>query len=282
MSNTGSGTKPAMSNNGRKTANSKNAANSVKNYFDTQGGKDDKETNKYLKDILQQLTVLSNDITQVKGDISNMKNDMTNIKQDVANMKEFIKESIAEELAIKEQEWQNEKSWIQNRIERLEKREEESCRLEKKNNITIRGLQLGSTNIKSEVSNFLRETVEVDVNVIDAKSIKLRKGDNLVIAKLSCFDDKLTVMRNKKKLTGSEIYVNNDYTKKERDIQNQILKQANAEKDKNNIVKIGYRKLTVNNVTKRWKEGIGLVDENKPQTDNEAQYVDQFSEFPQN
>ena len=62
------------------------------------------------------------------------------------------------------------------------------------------------------------KTIEVEVEHNSARYIgKDWKGRGLALVELKTFEDKLNIMRNKRKLTGQECYVKDDMTKRERE-----------------------------------------------------------------
>lgn len=71
-------------------------------------------------------------------------------------------------------------------------------------------------------------------------------------------------MRNKKKLRnirGEKIYINNDQTKQERDIDKQIRKRAEEEKKQGKSVKSRYQKLIIDDKEWKWNKLKGRLEE---------------------
>lgn len=55
-------------------------------------------------------------------------------------------------------------------------------------------------------------------------------------------------------LKGKNLFIDNDLTKKERDIQNNIMDLTSAERRKGTRVKVGYRKVQINDQFYVWKD----------------------------
>jgi hypothetical protein len=72
------------------------------------------------------------------------------------------------------------------------------------------------------------------------------KGRAMIMVKMRHFEEKLKVMRNKRKLAGRECFIENDMTRKERQIQAGIRRRAREETDKGHTVKIRYQKIQIN------------------------------------
>ena len=80
------------------------------------------------------------------------------------------------------------------------------------------------------------------------------KGRGLALVELKTFEDKLNIMRNKRKLTGQECYVKDDMTKREREIQAAIRKKAREARERGHEVKVGYQKIQINRKWETWED----------------------------
>ena len=69
-------------------------------------------------------------------------------------------------------------------------------------------------------------------------------------------------MLKKNTLKDKRLFIDNDLTKKEREIQKNIKDIAKAEREQGAKVKIGYRKVKINDKTFIWKEDGGLKEVN--------------------
>ena len=70
-------------------------------------------------------------------------------------------------------------------------------------------------------------------------------------------------MLNKRKLQGTDIFISNDRTLKERAIQIELQKFADAERKQGKEVKLGYQKITIDGAVRVWKNGFGLTTPKK-------------------
>lgn len=200
--------------------------------------------------ILEKLNSLSSDIA-------------TEVNKQLANVHTTIQEIVNEELALRDDAWKKEKSELESRIKTLENMEESRQKRERRNNVTIRGLATQSKDVKTEVDGLLHDKLGVDAKVARSSIIKTKKGQQLIVVNFDSFDDKIKVMKNKKKLAGSDIYISNDRTKKEREIQASLMKIADEEKVAGKEVKVSYRKITVDGVTWTWNDKKGLVESSR-------------------
>lgn len=230
--------------------------------------------NKSIKDLLTQqkpatkTSVSSQDSENTKllnaiySKLEELANGLAEVKKEIAGIKTLVKDIVEEEFVIREKKWNSERESMEKRIEEIEKREELRSRAEIKNNIVIKGYVANSANLNQELSALLEDKLKVAVNVLKVHEIKTAKGGNLFIAKLANFAEKLKVMNNKSKLKGEDLYISNDRTIGERDIQRQLYKMADEERNLGKEVKVGFKKITVNGISSIWKDGIGLITVN--------------------
>lgn len=223
--------------------------------------------------------------TEIKGTVEKeAKGLKTEIKTEIEGLKE--------EMRRMEEEWAKEWEKVEKRIEEMEEKEVERDRRldameaeerrngnggeneetrkiwrvlemkerrERRKNIIIRGVELEEKNIKENIEEWMREKLGVKQKVEAAE--KRRMGTNKegkkiegVLVKLQDVEKKREVMVNRKNLKGTNIFIDDDLTKKEREIQKKIRERAEEERKKGNKVKIGYQKLEVNGAWLKWQE----------------------------
>jgi hypothetical protein len=68
----------------------------------------------------------------------------------------------------------------------------------------------------------------------------------MIVVKMREFEEKLKVRRNKRKLARRECFIENDMTRRERQIQAGIRRSAREETEKGHTEKIGYQKIQIN------------------------------------
>jgi hypothetical protein len=80
-------------------------------------------------------------------------------------------------------------------------------------------------------------------------------GGKMIVADLESWGEKRKVMENKRKLRekkGKRVYIEDDLTKKERDIQKELRALAKEERQKGLRVKVGYKKIWIEGKGFRW------------------------------
>ena len=218
-------------------------------------------------DKLDRLTEL---VLTVKKDTQDIKKENESINKEIRELKEEWKR--------KREAWEREKEEIQKRIKnletkrdkadelierinRIEQKEEARKKREKRNNITLKGEELprGETPEDTAVK-VISENLQVEVEIEDIFWTRKGERGSILIAKLRNWQQKKEIMIKKGKLKGKKIYIDNDLTKNERETQKAILGIAKAEREQGAHVKIGYRKVKINDRIFKWKEGVGLEE----------------------
>ena len=130
-------------------------------------------------------------------------------------------------------------------MEKKEKRERE-------NNIVIKNAKLTETGneLVTEVANFIKCKLNKKAEIKQA----IKVNENCVIATLRDREQKTEVMKERNKLIGTNIFIDNDMTRTEREIQWELRQIAKEEREKGKTVKVGYQKLIVNNKEWKWQD----------------------------
>lgn len=198
---------------------------------------------------------LMNMIKEIMKDTKEIKLEQKNFQEEIVRMKQ-------ENNKIKEEnrEMKKEMKEMRDRLERME-------REKIKNNIIVSGLEINAINgkeLKEEIEKGITEKIGVHVKIADA----MRIGPKMYKAELMSFAEKQEIMKNKQKLKEQRerIYIDNELSKGELEIQRKIIQWAKEERKKGKIVKIGYKKATIEGKEWRWemeKEQMKEVKMNK-------------------
>lgn len=177
------------------------------------------------------------------------------VKTTIPELKNEIRE-LKNELKQREEKWEKERSALEKRIENLEARAESEEKEKRKNNIIIKGLQLGTGEVTEEVKGFLNK--ELHVNTCIQKAYKVGKDNKtgFIVAEIESWNKKQEIMKAKTILRNREIYIDHDLTYDERRIQREIRNIAKEERKKNPKIKvvIGYKKMIRDGVLFLWDE----------------------------
>lgn len=139
---------------------------------------------------------------------------------------------------------------LNTRVEILEAKIGKIEKRERKNNIVIKGLQTEGTTVKHGVEAFLKNKLQLNVEINEAREINTGNNRKLIIVKMESWEEKIKIMKEKSKLKGTNQYIEDDLTPEERKIQATLRNMAKNEKEKGNLVKVGHQAITIEG--KRW------------------------------
>jgi len=140
-------------------------------------------------------------------------------------------------------------------VDRIRRWVTEKDREERRKNIILKGIRMPKEVEKDRrrgmewVERMIREKVEVDVNVVGC-----RESGTVLVVRLESEEEKKEVMRNKHRLKGEKIYIENDLSWEERNTQVKINKWAKEQKGRGLEVKIGIGRVRVRGVWRAWAE----------------------------
>lgn len=168
-----------------------------------------------LKEIMSQVM---NEIKEMRKENSEYKKELKMLRQENEEMKteiRLIKERIK---GLEMAEW------------RLEKEERKG----RKNNIVISGLRLKNIEdnlLKTSIVEFLKLHLNLQPKILFAKKI----NEKLCMATIETFDQKMQIMKNKHrldKLKDRKVFISDDLTYKEREIQRKIRERERQKKER--------------------------------------------------
>lgn len=205
------------------------------------------------------ISVIKSFQKEMRDKFDKIADELADIKRDNENFKETLLQE-NRELKIRADNMQkeiedlkDEKINLSIRVTQLEKALERDDRQKRKENIIIKGSSFEEENLKENIKQYIKEKLDLEIEVREAHLIG--KGPNkTILAKLKDFNQKLNVLKNKRKLKNEKIYIQSDLTIREREVQNILKDMAKEERDQGNNVKIGYNHLIINNITYDWDE----------------------------
>ena len=92
--------------------------------------------------------------------------------------------------------------------------------------------------------------------------IRVEDKNTIVVATMKSMEEKIRVMKEKRKLE-KRIYIDDDLTRKEREVQQQIRRMAKARREKDEYLMIGYKKLKIEKRWYRWYENEERLEEER-------------------
>lgn len=219
---------------------------------------------KILEEMKKMTTVIKDEIrigneTMLENWKSEFEKEINDVKEELKRTREQVKIQWESHQREKE-EWEEERKGLKGRINTIEKRLEGMEKKTRRNNIVITGiddLKTDNGDIKEHINNILRDKLDVEAKIRET----YRVGRNKCVVEMENIGEKIKIVKNKNKLKGSQLYINDDLTVQERKIQMEIRKVAREEKEKGKNVKIGYMKLTIGDEQYAWNHESNQLQE---------------------
>lgn len=204
--------------------------------------------------LMNMLKELTSEVKEIRKEQNNYREEISELRRDNIVMKQHY------------EELRKENETIKNEMQIMNDKMEQQDRDKRRNNIIVSGIDLEGINIETlviELNKLLGDNLGIKINFKSAFKI----GPKTCLAELYSWNDKREVLQNKyklRKVKDKVIYINDDLTKNEREIQSSIMKRANEEKKAAKQVKVGYQKLIINGTVWKWdKENKKLIESNR-------------------
>lgn len=202
-----------------------------------------------MEEIKNMMITLNKNMIEMKDDF---KKELTEMREEFKKeMKELMRQN-----QEKEEKWNKEKRDLSERIDKLEWRLEKEERMRKKNNVIIKGA--GANNIEeTDAINFLRNELKINISAAETLTIQNKERKIGILIKCTNWEEKNRIMKNRQALREKKVYIDNDLTFTEREVQKKIRERMEEEKAKGNTTKMGYMKIMINDTWLKWDERDG-------------------------
>lgn len=129
-------------------------------------------------------------------------------------------------------------------------------RKKRKKNIKIRGIRTVGKGLKEEVKYVIRKFLGIEVYIDRLSAI----GGGLLI-ELESLENKIDIIKRKGMLKGINLWVEDDLTEREKEVQEWLGKVAEEERMRGLEVIVGYQKIKVDGDWYKWDERKGGVEQ---------------------
>lgn len=197
---------------------------------------------KALEKILNKLNEMEVRNTRIENKLDKLNVEITELQKEQTVINHEIQElKIGKETILK-------------RLTYLEKRMENNEKREKEKNVIITGVKVRQESVKEDIEHFLHTNLNIDTNIEEAKLNISRRQTPYVIVKLKNVEDKKRIMKEKRKLKGTKMFIDEDRTAEERKTQMKIKEKADKEKSEGKKVRMGFKKLWIEDQLFIWDE----------------------------
>lgn len=234
---------------------SKKIIDKTENSNCTKGNMDNNTMQQQMGDMANTLKIILeklDDIREIKNEIKEIRVENKQLKDDLKTIKNENSEQI--------KQFQDENNSLKQKINNLEMIMEKRDKIDRKNNLIIKGTNIEGNRLEKQVENLIKNKLGVDIEIKEAYEIKkINGGQGTIIAKLKNWEDKQEVLKNKNKLKGEHIFIDNDLTAKEREIQKKLRDMGKMETAKGHRIRIGYKKIFINGIKHEWNDKLDFL-----------------------
>lgn len=131
-------------------------------------------------------------------------------------------------------------------------------RRRRKRNIVVQGVRATGRRVEEEIKKVVRENLEVEPNIQ-----RIQRAPGGPIVTLGSMDIKKAVMTRKGGLRGLDIWIDDDLTTREKEVQDWLREEACRKREEGRAVRIGYQKIRIDGTWWIWNDRQGFL-ENRP------------------
>lgn len=190
-------------------------------------------------------------LEQVLKMLQGIMNEMREMREEQKQYREEIGELRKENEQIR-----HENVMLKHKIEKIETTIDRMEKEKRRNNVVIQGLNTKLQNektVKEVVEEFIKKNLQPEINIKSAKKL----SDQVCLVEFNNRMDKEKIMKVKNKLKhlkSPRVFINDDMSREEREIQGKIRKKAKEEKADGKSVKIGFQKIIINGEEWVWNK----------------------------
>lgn len=125
----------------------------------------------------------------------------------------------------------------------------------RKKNVMIRGVRTVGRGIKDELKGLFKDYLDTDIFIREIRAI----GGGLLV-ECEALENKIEIMKRKGMLRGVDIWIEDDFTEREKQVQGWLKSIVREEKKNGLETRLGYFKIQIDGSWYRWEEKRGRVE----------------------
>lgn len=175
--------------------------------------------------------------------------------QDIENIEEESENSAGEGESVGGYEDRKYLHCIPTRLGEGERQREMEERELRKKNLMIRGIRTVGKGLKEEVKKVIKEQMGIEIYIKKVATV----GGGLLV-ELESFSNKIDIIKRKGKLRGINLWIQDDYTPREKEVQEWLEMVAEEEGKRGHEVKTSYQKIMIDGEWYKWDEKKGAIE----------------------
>lgn len=184
---------------------------------------------------------------ELRKEKEKMRNENARKEKDEEVTIEIVKERKKEK-----EDRKNEMKEMREEIYKLEGKIKTQEREKRRKNVVIRGIEKGERTTKEAVEEVIKGRLRMIGGIKNVKMIGKTGSEALV--ELDSLETKIELMSRRSSLKGSSIYLDDDLSWEERQVQRELRKEAMKEREKGKKVIVRYGRICVDGRWIKWEE----------------------------
>ena len=200
-----------------------------------------------LRDVMRMLSSMNDKFDGMKDDLKEIRDSQFDLQQKVHDL-----EGKVSDLQNENDELKSVNSDLQARMDRMElKTDDLECR-SKRNNLIVYGIPRSSEKETSQdceemMKDFCTDRLELSNDVSFDRVHRINgKPDSPIILRCSFYKDKISMLKQKQKLKGTNIFLGEDFSQRVREIRKQLSPHLKSAKREGKKVTMVYDHLIIN------------------------------------
>lgn len=189
--------------------------------------------------------------------IQNLTVELKEMREEQKEYREELRELREENKQIKQ-----ENAELTQKLHEVEKKVDNLEKAKRRNNVVLQGIEMSTNDqnaLKVEIEDFIQKVLNVNKEIKGARKL----GNRIYLIEMKNSSDKEEIMKNKnklKELKNIKVFINDDMSKTEREIQGKIRKKAKEELANGNNVRTGFQKIIINDEEWVWNKNTELFE----------------------
>lgn len=190
---------------------------------------------------------------EIREEVRGIRSDLQIMREEAERNREEVRE-MREEIDRMKEMWANEKKELENKIENFEEEMERREKHKIRNNLVVSGVEMKvgeGEKLREAVTKLIDHELGLKVGVTNACKI----GERKYVIEMNDWNEKLQILKEKRRLKGRSIYLESELTRDERIIQKKIRDVARRERGKGATVRVKYQRAEINGQVMIWDRG---------------------------
>lgn len=179
---------------------------------------------------------------QMLEEIKKIRKDQDEMKEKIEINNQEIK-ALGDEIKKTNEKWEKKYEDLESRFTTLERKVENMEKEKRKNNVVITGIEIDAKDEESK--QLVEKWMEKELGVYRKIKEVIKITQDKMLVKMENFEDKMELLINKRKLKGKQIYIDNDLSPQERNIQRKLRLEAVKLREEGKSVKIRHMHIMV-------------------------------------